>query len=191
MEPGKRFFEKKIYNRKGYKFKFKPDNEILEMILKLKKSGKVLDLGCGESGTSLALAEKGFEVSCIDISKTTIDAVNNEAKKRSLTINAIVRDLEEFKPEENYDIILGLGIFHFLSKSQTYSLINLLKEKTNKNGIHIIDAFLKGYPSQAKDSIGCYFQAKELKKLYSDWKIINYEEYEEGESKLAWIVARR
>jgi tellurite methyltransferase len=191
MTEEKYFFEKKVYNQKGYKFRFKADKEILRIILNFKKAGRVLDLGCGEAGISLNLAERGFDVTCIDISQTAITAIKKEAKRRKLKMSAICEDLENFKPKEKYDIVLGMGIFHFLSKSQTLSLIDALKKKTNMGGIHIIDAFLEGDPSQEEDSEGYYFKENELKKFYFNWKIIDYEEYREGKSKLATLIAQK
>ena len=137
MTEEKMFFEEKVFSRDDYEFTFKKDEELIEEILKHKKSGKVLDLGCGEAGISLALAEKGFEVTCIDISKTAINKVKKEAEKRNIKINAFVKDLENFEFKEDYDIIIGTGIFHFLPE----------KKIPRRCALHLRPAFFSNWKS--------------------------------------------
>ena len=191
------FFEEKVFSKQDFEFTFEKDEELFETILKNKKSGKVLDLGCGEAGISLSLAEKGFDITCIDISKTAIKNIKKEAEKRKIKINAFVRDLEKFDFEEDYDIIIGTGIFHFIPEKNTLKLIDNIKRHTKINGLNIFEVFLQGDPSQEEDSEGYYFRYLELKNLYSDWNILEYEEYEdydeeeEQTNKIAYLIAKK
>jgi tellurite methyltransferase len=197
MTEEKNFFEEKIFSKKNYKFTFECDNELIEDILKYKKSGKVLDLGCGEAGTSLILAEKGFDVTCIDISPTAINEIKKEAERKNIKINAVVKDLENYEIKEKFDIIIGTGIFHFLQKKRALNLIKQIKESTAEKGINVFEVFLEGDPSQEKDSEGYYFSKGELKKIYSGWEVLDYEEYENYDkeekqtNKLAFLISRK
>ncbi len=197
MSEEKFFFEENVFSRKDYEFTFEADEELIEEILKNKKSGKVLDLGCGEAGTSLSLAKKGFEVTCIDISKTAIKNIKIEAKKRDVKLIAFVVDLEKFEFKEDYDIIIGTGIFHFIPEKDSFKLINNIMKHTKKDGLNILEVFLQGDPSQEEDSEGYYFKQNELKELYSDWNILDYEEYEdydeeeEQTNKIAYLIAKK
>ena len=197
MTEEKRFFEEKVFSRKDYEFTFEVDEELIEEILKNKKSGKVLDLGCGEAGTSLFLAEKGFEVTCIDISKTAIKNIKIEAKKRDVKIIALVSDLEKFRFKEDYDIIIGTGIFQFIPENYSLKLIKNIMKHTKKDGLNIFEVFLQGDPSQEDDSEGYYFKQNELKELYSNWDILDYEEYEDYDeeekqtNKIAYLIAKK
>jgi cyclopropane fatty-acyl-phospholipid synthase-like methyltransferase len=191
----KYYFDEEVFSKKGFKFKPKQDEELIGSVLRLKKSGKVLDLGCGEAGNSFALAEKGFEVTCIDISKTAIDYIKKESKKRKLKIKAICADLEEYEFNEKYDVILGTGIFHFIPEKDSLRILNKIKEITNSNGLNIIEVLLNGDISKEHDSEGYYFKKGELKEFYSKWKIEQYKEYEANDkdagvnNKLARVVA--
>lgn len=197
MTEEKMFFEENVFSREDYKFTFEADKELIEEILKNKKSGKILDLGCGEAGTSLLLAEKGFEVTCIDISKTTINNIEKEAKKRGVKITALVADLTKFEIEEDYDIIIGTGIFHFLPEENSLKLIDNIKKHTKKYGLNVFEVFLQEDPSQEEGSEGYYFKPNELKDLYSNWDILDYEEYEdydeeeEQTNKIAYLIAKK
>ncbi|MBU2615932.1 MAG: methyltransferase domain-containing protein [Nanoarchaeota archaeon] len=197
MTEEKMFFEEKVFSREDYEFIFEADKELIEEILKNKKSGKILDLGCGEAGISLLLAKKGFEVTCIDISKTAINNIKKEAKKRGVKINALVEDLEKFEIEEDYDIIIGTGIFHFLLEENSLKLIDNVKKHTKEHGLNVFEVFLQGDPSQEEDSEGYYFKPNELKDLYYNWDILDYEEYEdyneeeEQTNKIAYLIAKK
>ncbi len=197
MTEEKMFFENEVFSKEDYEFTFKKDEELIEDILKNKKCGKVLDLGCGEAGTSLALADKGFEITCVDISKTAIENVKKEAKRRGIKINALIKDLETFEIEEDYDVIICTGVFHFLPKKIIFKLIKEIKDHTKENGLNVFEVFLEGDPSQEEDSVGYYFKKGELKKIYSSWKILDYEEYEEYDedekqiNKLAFLMAKK
>ena len=143
MSEEKNFFEENVFSRKDYEFTFEADEELIEEILKNKKLGKVLDLGCGEAGTSLSLAEKGFEVTCIDISKTAIKNIKIEAKKRDVKIIAFDADLEKFEFKEDYDIIIGTGIFQFIPEKYSLKLIKDIMKHTKKDGLNIFEVFLQ------------------------------------------------
>ena len=197
MVEEKMFFEENVFSNKDYEFEFEKNEELIENILKYKKSGRILDLGCGEAGTSLALAEKGFEVTCIDISKTAINNIKKEAEKKGIKISAFVEDLETFEIKEKYDIILGTGIFHFLPKERVFKLLKDIKAHTKKGGLNIFEVFLEGDPSQKKDSEGYYFKHFRLRNLYSNFEILDYEEYEDYDkeekqvNKIAYLIAKK
>lgn len=176
----KYFFEKKVFSKPDYKFTFKPDYKLIEEVLKRKKSGKVLDLGCGEAGTSIELAKRGFDVTCIDISKTAIESIKNEALRKNIKINPICADLED------YDIIIVTGFFHFLSENNALKLVKDCKKHTNEGGINIFEAMLEGDPSQEDDSERYYLPNGKLKEIYLDWIILDYKEYEDYDEEEGW-----
>jgi 2-polyprenyl-3-methyl-5-hydroxy-6-metoxy-1,4-benzoquinol methylase len=136
MTEDKFYFEKR-FSRKNYKFIFDYEKDIIKNILRYKKEGKVLDLGCGEGGNSIELAKRKFDVTCIDISKTAIKQIKEESKKRKLKVKAICEDLNLFKGAEKYDVILFLGVSHFIKNP--LKLIKHLMEILNKGGVFILD----------------------------------------------------
>jgi SAM-dependent methyltransferase len=137
MSPDKNSFDKK-YSRKDYVFSFNYDQKILSDILRYKKSGKVLDLGCGEGGLTLKLAEKSFDVTCIDISKIAIQKIKDESKKRKLKVNAMESDLENYKINKSYD-----GILQFLGMNgeKYIKKIKKIKEFLQYNPV-LLEVFL-------------------------------------------------
>ncbi len=180
MKPDKYYFEKLFSQRKKIVFRY--DRGTLRDILKQKSSGKVLDLGCGIGGLALDLAQKGFDVTCVDISKTAIKKIKEETLKRKVEINAICADLEDYKIEENYDIILILGVLQFLGdKGEKY--IEKIQRHTKKGGINIIDAFRNKWLPKGR-----------LEKIYSEWNILEKEEYiweKDNFAKMIYLVTEK
>ena len=76
-------------------------------------------------------------------------------REKKLKIKTIVADIGEKKIRGNYDIILGLGIFHFFPRDKAIELIEQIKKQTKKQGINVIDAFI------GKN----YFKEGQLKKI--------------------------
>jgi len=177
--------------KKQHKISFDEDSELIKDILKFKKSGRVLDLGCGKGGNSLYLAEKGFDVTCADISKTAIKRIKEVARVNEIKINAKIADLESFRIKKDYDIIICTGVFQFLSYQKGINLIAKMKKMTKRKGINVIISFTDKDKTFNKNRL--YFKSKQLKELYSDWKIKSYIEFKEKDEfmmhSLAKIVA--
>lgn len=179
MIDDKYYFDNAIYSHKDYQFEFLPNYEIIKDIVKYGCLGDILDIGCGEGGTALELARKGYNVTCIDISKTAINHITHKALEEGIPIHAICSDIERFNIEKTYNTILACGVLHFMTRKGVYNLLSNMKMKTAKGGLNLIEAFLEGDSSQEFDSKGHYFKKGELKRIYSNWNILHYEEYED------------
>jgi 2-polyprenyl-3-methyl-5-hydroxy-6-metoxy-1,4-benzoquinol methylase len=178
MTEDKYYFEGK-FSKGDYDFSFYYDENTLNEIVKNKGSGKVLDLGCGEGGLALALAENGFDVTCVDISKTAVEKIREEAKKRGVMINAICDDLDSYEFKESFDVIICMGVLHFVKDFER--LVSDIKKHTNEDGINVLDVITGSE----------YFKEGEIRHMYSDWKILDYEEHEENFGMMEWMVAAR
>ena len=69
--------------------------------------GRALDLGCGEGGDSLWLAEHGWQVLGVDISETALARAGAEASARGLTkrVRFVQTNLSETFPEGTFDLV--------------------------------------------------------------------------------------
>lgn len=70
-------------------------------------AGRALDLGCGEGGDAVWLAEKGWQVTAVDISETAIQRATAEAEARGMRDRIVFEqhDLSDSFPEGTYDMI--------------------------------------------------------------------------------------
>ena len=67
--------------------------------------GRALDLGCGEGGDALWLAEKGWDVVAVDISRTALDRAEAEAARRGVTVDFRQHDLSAGVPDGPFDLV--------------------------------------------------------------------------------------
>ncbi len=91
-----------------------PQPEIAALIAAGRFHGDVLDAGCGEAATALALAERGFTTVGLDQSSTAITLARDEASKRGLT-NATfdVADISAFTGYDGrFGTIVDSTLFH-------------------------------------------------------------------------------
>jgi SAM-dependent methyltransferase len=70
-------------------------------------AGRALDLGCGEGGDAVWLAERGWQVKAVDISETAIRRAAAEAESRGVRdrIDFERHDLSDSFPDGTYDLI--------------------------------------------------------------------------------------
>ncbi len=67
--------------------------------------GRALDLGCGEGGDAIWLAERGWVVTGVDISPTAIARATRAAADRALVAEFHTVDLDTWRTDETYDLV--------------------------------------------------------------------------------------
>jgi SAM-dependent methyltransferase len=70
------------------------------------KPGRALDLGCGEGGDAVWLAERGWQVVAVDVSETALARAAKEAESRGVLdrIDFQHHDLSDSFPEGSFDL---------------------------------------------------------------------------------------
>jgi 2-heptyl-1-hydroxyquinolin-4(1H)-one methyltransferase len=91
-----------------------PQPEIAALIEAGKFHGDVLDAGCGEAATAIALAERGFTTVGLDQSPTAIELARAEAARRGLsTATFDVADISAFTGYDGrFGTIVDSTLFH-------------------------------------------------------------------------------
>jgi len=115
----------------------------------LQDAQKVLDLGGGPGRYSLWLAEKGHEVTLVDLSEVNVKLAREKAKERGVELNAALQgnalELSEVVEEKDFDVILNMGpMYHLLEESNRYSVMEQCMEKLKEGGILVV-AFISAY----------------------------------------------
>jgi SAM-dependent methyltransferase len=93
--------------RPGYPSKLIDD--ILK-ISKIKKSGKILDVGCGPGKATKLFAKKGYSIIGIDISKDLISIAKKNSKASYKTVSF---EDAKFKPK-TFDVITSAQAWHWI-----------------------------------------------------------------------------
>lgn len=91
-----------------------PQPEIAALIEDGKVHGEVLDAGCGEAATAIALAELGFTTVGLDFSDTAIELARAEAARRGIhNASFEVADISDFSGYDGrFGTIIDSTLFH-------------------------------------------------------------------------------
>jgi D-aspartate ligase len=83
----------------------------------LPKPSRVLEVGCGAGATTVALAERGYEVHAIDSTPEMIALTEDAARAaRTETVTASVGDVHELAySESQFDLVVALGVLPWLA----------------------------------------------------------------------------
>lgn len=97
------------YNERGQLWTGRPNDRLVEVAGGL-VPGRALDLGCGEGGDAVWLAEHGWQVTAVDISPTALGRLTAEAGRRGVAdrIDAHQLDLATAfpdAPEGGWDLV--------------------------------------------------------------------------------------
>lgn len=69
--------------------------------------GRALDIGCGAGGLALALAERGWRVTGVDLASRAIDAAKKAAAERGLEVELHTGDARRWQPTGKYDLVVS------------------------------------------------------------------------------------
>ncbi len=157
-------------------------------------NGAVLDIGFGNGHDSIFLAGKGFEVTAIDTKKNNIDNLAIAVKENDLSIKTQLIDVRKFEFRPNiYEIIIAMNSLFFISGDEFKIVVENIKKSLKSGGLAIISSFtvndslfekLEGTSDKLDaqtfqydaESYRFFLKEEELKKMFSDFKILFYKE---------------
>jgi len=76
--------------------------------LKLRAGMLILDMGCGTGRHTVALAQRGFHITGVDLSSGMLTVAKQRAKTAGVNVDFIQSDATEFKSDARYDAALCL-----------------------------------------------------------------------------------
>ena len=114
--------------------------DFIVSLLKLNRSSKILDLGCGPGLYCEEFCNKGLNVTGIDFCKNTIQYALQQAKKKHLRINYIHQDYLEMKYKDEFDAVtLIFYDFCMLSHERRNLLLKKVYQALKPGGYFVFD----------------------------------------------------
>lgn len=110
-------------------------------IASLKKGSKVLDAACGIGRISVELAERGLDVTGVDITSSVLEAAKDMAESQKLKIDFIQQDLRDFCRKDYFDCAINLytSFGYCDSKEDDYKILKNIALSLKKDGIFIME----------------------------------------------------
>jgi 2-polyprenyl-3-methyl-5-hydroxy-6-metoxy-1,4-benzoquinol methylase len=116
----------------------------------LYKNADILDLACGAGRHSILFAEKGFNVTAVDLSKNLLKLARRRAEDAGININFVNADLRDFCITSKFDLVVNLftSFGYFETDDENFSLFYTAYELLRPGGYFVIDYFNPGYLQQ-------------------------------------------
>lgn len=166
------------YSSKTLYWGIKPHSLVVALKKFLPIDSSILDLGCGEGQNAIYLAQNGFKVTAIDISKPGVDKLKEIAKQKKVKIVAKVANVIKYvESDTKFDAIICMNVLQFVPAGKIKRVIKRIQTKTKKNGYIVIASFVAQNPEQKEKAVsnGKYrFDKGELRDLFADWGITKY-----------------
>ncbi len=144
------------------------------------KPCRTLDLGCGAGNYAIFLAERGFDVTGIDISPTAIKIARENATKRESHCDFIVGDILNSldKVEDTFDFAYDWEVLHHIFPENRKRYVENVHNLLNPDGKYLSVCFSEKDPCfggsgkyrKTPIETTLYFSSeKELMELFSDY----------------------
>jgi tellurite methyltransferase len=165
---------------------------ILKKHVRLFPRGRALDIAAGQGKNAVFLAEHGFDVEAVDISRVGLGRAQKLARARGVRIKAIPADLDRYSiPKDYYDLIIDS---YFLDRR----LIPKIKRGLKKGGMVVFETYTTGDKNLAADGplkAKYLLKPNELLRLFRDFLILFYREgiFREGGRRkaIATLIAQK
>ncbi len=188
------------YAEEGFAYGTNPNDFLKESTDKLLPGGNILCLAEGEGRNAVYLAERGFTVSCVDLSPVGLEKATALAQSRSLSIQTCVADLKDYQIAENsYDAIIS--IFCHLPPPIQEHVHGQIHKGLRPGGLFVLEGFSKqqlyyntGGPRKAEMLMDLDSVKRELKPLCFQHateaeRIIREGNYHNGKGAVIQIIA--
>ncbi|MEM9955141.1 MAG: methyltransferase domain-containing protein [Chloroflexota bacterium] len=174
-----------IYTKRNKAFP-QPDTLLLDYVPTVDEESEMraLDLACGLGQNSIWLAEQGYIVDLMDISRVGLRRARAELTMRNLrSANLLQVDIDKLVLRrsglcdglhdicpETYDVI---AVFRYLRRP----LFPIIKEAIKSGGRLIYETFNQQYLQQVPEFNKEFLLADgELETVFSDWRIVYHDE---------------
>jgi 2-polyprenyl-3-methyl-5-hydroxy-6-metoxy-1,4-benzoquinol methylase len=109
----------------------------------LNPGAEILDLACGTGRHSILLAEKGFEVTAVDLSKNLLSVAQKAADASNVRINFIRSDIRQFSICTRFRMVINLftSFGYFESDEENFKIFRTAYNQLNNSGHFVLDFF--------------------------------------------------
>ncbi len=103
---------------------------------------KILDLACGSGTLAVSLANDGYNVYGLDLSREIINVAKEKAILNHVDIKFDIKDMTNFNYNEEFDVITCyFDSVNFLNKDEVKNMMNCVYNNLKAGGYFIFDLF--------------------------------------------------
>jgi len=148
----------------------RPRQVLVELVEKgIIKKGKALDICCGAGTNTVYLAQKGFEVTGMDISSGAVEYARERAERAQVKIRFLVENFLRlpFRDEE-FDLVFDMGCFHHVRVKDRAAFIKGVRRVLKTRGAYFLVCF-----SYRNGPAWNHFTKEQITQIFSEYFKIN------------------
>ncbi|MGH7841929.1 MAG: class I SAM-dependent methyltransferase [Candidatus Binataceae bacterium] len=109
--------------------------------LEIKPGARVLDLCCGPGRHSIPLAQRGFQVTGLDLNPTYLEAAQRSARAANLTLETVAADMREIPFQASFDAVVNMySSFGYLdSEAEDARVLQAVARASKPGGRLLLD----------------------------------------------------
>ncbi len=110
--------------------------------LELRRGMKILDVACGHGRHANLLAELGYDVTGIDITKGFLKIAEREAKKKGVTVQYLEMDMRKMRFRSRFDrVLLLFTSFGYFNDDGNFLVLKNIARALKPGGLFCFDTF--------------------------------------------------
>ncbi len=136
--------------------------------------GDVLDFGCGLGNLAVTAARRGCRVEALDASPHAIESLRERATVEQLPIDAQLADATAWRPHQEFDTIVCIGLLMFIDCDTAEALLRRLQGALRAGGTMIVNVLVRGttFMDMFDPDAYCLFEPERLTALFAGWDIV-------------------
>jgi tellurite methyltransferase len=155
-----------------------PNPLVVRLANRLSASARVLDLGCGDGRHAVYLAERGLEVTAIDVSDVALDQMVRGTGPVNPRIRAVRWDLATSFSFGEFDLTLCHGLLNSLEPSCWEAFRARLVAHTLPGGITAVTVFTRTETLGSQHPYVCAdFPSEQLLSWFAAWEVLETIDY--------------
>lgn len=151
------------------------------------REGAVLDLACGPGRHAVAFAERGFDVTGVDLTPFLLEKARERAKNAQAVVEWVRSDMREFVRPEAFDLAVSLftSFGYFDDEEDDIRVLKNIRESLSARGTCVIDVM-------GKERIARDFEPTFSERLSDDSLLVQRREITDDWSRIQneWVLVR-
>jgi SAM-dependent methyltransferase len=112
------------------------------------RCGTTLEIGCGSGANAIALVQRGFEVTAVDVAPTAIERARVRAEQEQVLLRLLQADIFEFALTcGSFDFIVDVGCYHCIRQNDLARYLDVLWRVTRPGSLYFTIAGAAGGPA--------------------------------------------
>lgn len=141
------------------------------------QAGDALDMGCSNGRNALYLAQRGFQVTAVDVNPSALGHLQSIIEQEGLeTITPRLYDISDASLDADYDFIACTVTLMFIQLARVDAVLADMQQHTRAGGYNLIVCAMETHDYPCPMNFPFTFQPGQLSAAYDGWELVKYNE---------------